>query len=164
MPVREIRLYPDPILRQRSANLECGAPETAQVVQDLWDTLDSHTGVGLAAPQIGHAVRAIVIDATRARRPVRNHGRLALLNPQILETRGMASFREGCLSVPEMVAHVRRAEHVTVVATLPDGAPITVMSEGFEAVILQHEIDHLNGIVFVDRVSSARDLKFRSRE
>jgi peptide deformylase len=117
--------------------------------------------VGIAAPQIGHSFRIIAIDATRAKRPVENHGRLALLNPVVISSSGQTSFREGCLSIPDLVARVSRAEEVIVQAILPDGSATTFTAEGFEAVILQHEIDHLNGILFIDRVKSARDIKFR---
>jgi peptide deformylase len=134
-----------------------------RVIADLWDTLDSHHGVGIAAPQIGARFRVIAVDATRAKRPVENHGRLTLLNPRILESTGQTSFREGCLSVPDMVAHIRRAEQVTVAATFPDGKPYTLLARGFEAVIIQHEIDHLDGVLFIDRVHSARDIKPRLR-
>ncbi|OPZ10225.1 MAG: Peptide deformylase [candidate division BRC1 bacterium ADurb.BinA364] len=162
MPVRPILLLPNPLLRQTAPPADWAAPDTARVIQDLWDTLDSHVGVGLAAPQIGESLRAIVVDATRARRPAANHGRLALLNPRILLAEGRISFREGCLSVPDLVAHISRAERVAVAALAPDGSPLTIEAEGFEAVILQHEIDHLNGQLFIDRVRRARDLKPRS--
>lgn len=163
MPVRDIVLYPQGILREKAVPLERVAPEAARVVQDLWDTLDAHTGVGLAAPQIGASFRAIVVDATRARRPVENHGRMALINPEIIASEGRLSFREGCMSIPDLVAHVERAEEVTVSAMRPDGQPITLTARGFEAVILQHEIDHLDGILFIDRVRHARDIKVRTK-
>lgn len=161
MPERPVVLYPNPILRERCAHANPENAQTQQVIRDLWDTLDSHVGVGLAAPQIGHATRIVVVDATRARRPCRNHGRLALLNPAIVLSEGTISFREGCMSIPELVAYIRRAERVTVAATLPDGERTTLSTDGFEAVILQHEIDHLDGVLFIDHVRRARDLKLR---
>jgi len=161
MPVRPIVLYPDPLLRRRAEEVDPASPEVARVVQDLWATLDSHVGVGIAAPQIGASVRIICIDATRAKRPVPNHGRLALLNPRVVSSEGSTNFREGCLSLPDLVARVRRAERVTVSGCLPNGEPTTITTEGFEAVILQHEIDHLDGVLFIDRVKSARDIKIR---
>jgi peptide deformylase len=161
MPERSIVLYPNPILRKQAEAVAQGDERVKAVVQDLLDTLDSHVGVGIAAPQIGESVRIIAIDATRARRPVRNHGRLVLVNPEIVAREGRTSFREGCMSVPDLVAQIERSERVTVAAHKPDGEPLTIMAEGFEAVILQHEIDHLDGILFIDRVHSARDLKPR---
>lgn len=161
MAAREIIIYPDPLLRAVAAPVAPESKEAVQLAQDLWDTLDGHSGVGIAAPQIGVSLRAVAVDATRAKRPVPNHGRLLLLNPEIVLAEGSTSFREGCLSIPDLVARVRRHERVTVSATLPGGAPMTFTAEGFEAVILQHEIDHLNGVLFIDRVKSARDIKIR---
>jgi len=162
MPVRPIVLYPEPLLRKKAGPADpCGDLAQA-IVRDLWDTLDDHAGVGIAAPQIGSLQRIIAIDATRARRPVINHGRLALINPQIILAEGQISFREGCLSVPDYVAHIRRAERITVSAFLPGGHPITIETAGFESVIIQHEMDHLDGILFIDRVHHARDLKPRT--
>lgn len=163
MAVRPIVLYPDPILRARAHDANVFQPDTARVLADLWDTLDSHTGVGIAAPQIGEPLRIIVVDATRARRPVPNHGRMALINPEVVLSEGEIAFREGCMSIPDFVAHVTRARTVVISAVLPTGEPTTFVAEGFEAVILQHEIDHLDGVLFIDRVRSARDLKPRGR-
>ncbi|MCX7013367.1 MAG: peptide deformylase [Candidatus Sumerlaeota bacterium] len=163
MAVRPIVLYPNPILREKARHADPASEEVRRALQDLWDTLDDHTGVGLAAPQIGRPLRMIVVDATRARHPVSNHGRVALLNPRLLTAEGRISVREGCLSIPDLVAHVPRAERVTVAGTLPDGRPATLAPEGFEAVIFQHEIDHLDGVLFIDRVRRARDLKARPK-
>lgn len=161
MPVRPIVLYPDPMLRLKTSTVDPGDPALVDVLCDVQETLDSHVGVGLAAPQIGYPLRVVVVDATRARRPVPNHGRLLLLNPCIVAREGRISFREGCMSLPDLVAHVERAERVTVAAQLPDGSSTTFTAEGFEAVILQHEIDHLDGILFIDRVKRAKDIKAR---
>jgi peptide deformylase len=155
-------LYPDPILRSLANDADPECPETRLAIADLLDTLDSHTGVGIAAPQIGVTRRIIVVDATRAKRAVPNQGRLVLLNPFITSSTGTIAFREGCLSIPDMVARVTRANSIVVTADAPDGRPVEIRSEGFEAVILQHEIDHLNGILFIDRVHNARDIKIRS--
>jgi peptide deformylase len=163
MAVRPIVLYPDPVLRAKARDADALNPETARIVADLWDTLDSHTGVGIAAPQIAVSLRIIVVDATRARRPVPNHGRMTLINPEVVLREGEIAFREGCMSIPDFVAHVTRARTVVVSAVLPGGEPTTFVAEGFEAVILQHEIDHLDGVLFIDRIRSARDLKPRDR-
>jgi peptide deformylase len=162
MAIQPVRLYPDPILRQKSEIVDLRDDRTADVVRDLWDTLDSHAGVGIAAPQIGQSVRIIALDATRAKRPVPNHGRIVLINPEIIVAEGETSFREGCLSIPDLVARITRSERVTVAAMSVEGNPVAITAEGFEAVILQHEIDHLNGVLFIDRVRSARDLKIRN--
>ena len=161
MPIRPIVLYPNPILRGKAGHADPAEAETQRAIRDLWDTLDDHEGVGLAAPQIGYSLRIIVVDATRARQPVPNHGRVALLNPQVLLGEGRISLREGCLSIPDLVAHIRRPERTTIAGLLPDGQKTTISPGGFEAVIFQHEIDHLDGVLFIDRVRRARDLKAR---
>lgn len=163
MAVREILIYPHPILRRVCDEVRGPRQQWASLVQDLWDTLDAHTGVGIAAPQIGVCARIVVVDATRAKRPVPNHGRLTLVNPIILEKEGRISFREGCLSVPDYVAHVERAARIVVTAEDASGEPFSLVAEGFEAVVIQHELDHLDGILFLDRVRSARDVKLRVR-
>ena len=159
---KEIVLYPDPLLRQVSAPASPGVPQTRLAVEELEATLDNHQGVGISAPQIGHLLQIIVVDATRAKRPVENHGRLVLLNPKIALAEGKASFREGCMSIPDLVAYVPRADQITITAQYPDGTPTVLTAEGFESVILQHEIDHLNGVLFIDRVRRARDIKPRN--
>lgn len=162
MPVLSIILYPDPVLRSRADEVaDVSAPSVRELVASLWDTLDSHDGVGIAANQVGGLLRVIAVDATRARRPVKNHGRLTLINPVMVAREGTIAFREGCLSIPHYVARVPRAQSVVVWAVDASGSPLTVAAEGFEAVILQHEIDHLDGVLFIDRVRSARDLKPR---
>jgi peptide deformylase len=164
MAQREIVLYPADVLRQKAADADPGDPAVQEAVRDLWDTLDGHTGVGIAAPQIGESVRIIAVDATRARKPVPNHGRIALLNPEIVAREGEISFREGCMSIPDLVARIHRANRITVTGILPDGSPRKITAEGFEAVILQHEIDHLGGVLFIDRIRNARDLKPRNKD
>ena len=161
MPSRDIVLYPNPILRARAGEVDPTAPEVQKVVRDLQATLDDHVGVGIAAPQIGEGLRIIAVDATRARKPVPNHGPLVLLNPEIIAREGEITFREGCMSIPDFVARIPRSASVVISALTPDGIPCTIQSEGFEAVIFQHEIDHLDGILFIDRIAHARDLKPR---
>lgn len=161
MPSRDIVLYPNPILRARANEVDPSDPEVQAVIRDLQATLDDHVGVGIAAPQIGEGLRIIAVDATRARKPVPNHGPLVLLNPEIVSREGEITFREGCMSIPDFVARIRRSDRVVISALTPEGHPITIQSEGFEAVIFQHEIDHLDGILFIDRILHARDLKPR---
>ena len=158
---KEIVLYPDPLLRMTSEPAAFDDPATRQVIEELEATLDNHLGVGISAPQIGHLRQVIVVDATRAKRPVTNHGRLVLLNPKIVLSEGKASFREGCMSIPDLVAYVPRADQITVTAENANGEPVVLTADGFESVILQHEIDHLNGVLFIDRVRRARDIKPR---
>ncbi|MCX7625538.1 MAG: peptide deformylase [Candidatus Sumerlaeaceae bacterium] len=161
MSVRKILTIPHPLLRQEAREAEGPPSGWKTIIEDLWDTLNAHTGVGIAATQIGKSIRIIAVDASRAKRPVPNHGPLTLVNPRILERDGHISFREGCLSGPDYVAHIERAATVVVSALNQDGHPVIIEAHGFEAVIIQHEIDHLDGILFIDRVKRARDLKPR---
>ncbi len=155
MPPRRVLLYPDSRLKQVAAPAQ---PEDAERVgADLLDTMDElgHC-VGLAAPQVGELTRVIVVDVSAHRKASANNGRLVLVNPRIVARAGAEVGREGCLSIPDLTANVRRAVAIRV-----EHADGTVESEGFEARCLQHEIDHLDGILFLDRVASLVDDVFR---
>ena len=119
--------------------------------------------VGLAAPQIGEEVRIVVVDVTDHRRATVAHGLLALVNPVVADARGAEVAREGCLSIPDLTANVRRATAVVIEGTTPAGAPIRLETEGFEARCLLHEIDHLDGVLFLDRVDSLKRDVFRRK-
>lgn len=162
MAVREILLYPNPILRQVSRSLDPLSPEGRALAEDLADTLEAGPGVGLAAPQIGQAVRAIIVDA--ARNPKREgQGRFLLFDPRIVERSGTQTLREGCLSIPEYTGNVRRALEVRVEGLSTSGEQVTITSRDYEAVVFQHEIDHLDGILFLDRISDVRSDLFRRK-
>ncbi|MBI3928924.1 MAG: peptide deformylase [Armatimonadetes bacterium] len=160
MPVRPIVLYPDPILKQVCSPIEDIGPEVEAVLQDLEDTLGASPGVGVAAPQIGVALRAIAVDVT-PKNP--GHGLLLLINPELVSLEGARVVREGCLSIPEYTANVRRAEKVVVQGRDRTGAMVVFESTGLEAICLQHEIDHLDGILFLDRVASLSTDVFRRK-
>jgi len=115
-------------------------------------------GVGIAAPQIGKPVAIVVIDCRRARRPCRHHGLLVMCDPVIERAEGEVWGREGCLSVPGWRGLVPRAARVVVSFFDLDGRKKRLHSEGFEARVVQHEVDHLHGILFIDRIRSTRDL------
>jgi peptide deformylase len=106
----------------------------------------------------------VVIDCSLALKPCANHGLLALINPVISRSEGKRLGREGCLSIPDFTGNVVRAEKITVNAMTTNGAQTRVEAEGFEAVVLQHEIDHLDGILFLDRVSSLKTDVFRRKK
>lgn len=167
MTVREILLYPHPLLRHtKNAPVTPDHPFLAAVLRDLEDTLDASPGVALAAPQIGYALRAIIVDVRRDRRPERRagHGRVLLLNPRILDSSHPARVREGCLSLPDFTGNVIRHQRVVVEGLSPEGKPRILESLGFEAVAFQHEIDHLAGRLFLDRITSPHtDLFPRAR-
>lgn len=115
-------------------------------------------GVGIAAPQIGDNRRMIVVDCSESLRPCKNHGLLFMVNPTIDSADGERLGREGCLSVPDWVGMVPRAAQVCVSFDDLSGQQQQITSTGFEARVIQHEIDHLNGILFIDRVVSSKSL------
>ena len=127
---------------------------------DLLDTMRSHPGcVGLAAPQIDELVRIVAVDVSEHPKAETSNGELVLVNPRVVRAEGAHVAREGCLSIPDLTANVRRATEIVVAATTPAGEDRQVEAEGFEARCLLHELDHLDGILFLDRVDSlARDV------
>ena len=151
--IRDVLLHPHPLLTRRAEP----ATDPDRVVADLLDTMRSFGHcVGIAAPQIGESVRIAVVDCTGHRKAPDAHGELILVNPVIVASEGSEVGREGCLSIPELTANVRRA---TAIAVEAEG--VRVESEGFEARVLQHEIDHLDGLLFLDRVESLEADVFR---
>lgn len=167
MAVLPIRVFPDPILKEKAAPVEGATPEVSAFVDDLVDTMrNAPGGVGIAAPQVGVPWRIIAVDVSAHRRGSRepNHGLLVLLNPEILAMGGQQVVREGCMSVPEYTANVRRAEWVLVDALDREGARTIIEAVGFEAVAIQHEMDHLDGLLFLDRVASVKNDLFRRRK
>ncbi len=156
MAVRPVLRYPHPSLKQRAREVAGGEDDLRdRVVRDLLDTMESfgHT-VGLAAPQLDELVRIVAVDVTGHKKATTQNGLLVLANPVIVEAHGAEVGREGCLSIPQLTANVRRATRIRVEAIDADGRPVDVTSEGFEARCLQHEIDHLDGVLFLDRVDS----------
>ena len=155
MPVREVLRMPHPVLKRVCAPVE-DLDEATRVARDLLDTMDaSPRCTGIAAPQIGEEARVVVVDVTGHRRAVSCAGRLVLVNPVVVESGGSVVVREGCLSIPDFTGDVRRAETVVVEATDADGAPLRVEADAFEARCILHELDHLDGVLFLDRVESA---------
>jgi peptide deformylase len=158
MPAAPVLLYPNPLLKQRCAPVEA-AEQIARVATALVDTMRSHTRcVGLAAPQIGELVRMVVIDVSDHPKADTCQGLLVLVNPVFVHFAGDELGREGCLSIPDLTANVRRATTVSVEALSPEGDPVAFEANAFEARVLQHELDHLDGILFLDRIASKQDL------
>jgi peptide deformylase len=158
--VREVLRYPHPALKQVARALDPGEDEEiARVAADLLDTMDSFGHcVGLAATQLGEMVRMVVVDVTGHKKATASNGRLVLVNPRIVSAAGAEVGREGCLSIPELTANVRRATTIEV-----ESADGTLRSDGFEARCLQHELDHLDGLLFLDRVDSLTADVFRRK-
>jgi peptide deformylase len=165
MAVKDIVKYPDSRLKVVSNSVKQIDKFILQTIKDLSDTLDaySHT-VGIAAPQIGISLRIIIIDASKKRGCIENHGKLVLINPEIYSYDGLLQFREGCLSVPDFTANINRAKEVSVYYYDTAFKRQFIKALDFEAVLLQHEIDHLNGVLFLDRVISKRTDLFRRKK
>lgn len=165
MAVCPIVLYPDPILKQVAAPVAEVDAVALAVMQDLLDTMvESGHSVGVAAPQIGVSLRIVVVDVSKSKLGRDNHhGLLEMINPQILESTGSRVMREGCMSVPDYTGNVNRAERIVVEFTGRGGRTRVIECSGFEAVAIQHEIDHLDGLLFLDRVSSLKTDLYRRK-
>ncbi|MGH7314078.1 MAG: peptide deformylase [Candidatus Rokuibacteriota bacterium] len=146
MAALKVRKYGDPILRRRASEVGEITPDIRKIVDDMVETMYDEVGIGLAAPQIGISLRLIVIadDATRQVRP--------LVNPVIVDRDGERTAEEGCLSIPGIFAPVSRAVWVRLAARDLDGPPVTIEGRDLLARVLQHEIDHLDGVLFIDRL------------
>jgi peptide deformylase len=153
--VREVLRYPHPALKEVCSPAQANRIEA--VAADLLDTMRSFERcVGIAAPQIGELTRVAVVDVSEHPKAETSSGLLVLANPRVVETEGSEVGREGCLSLPDLTANVRRATRIVV-----EHAAGSVACEGFEARCVLHEIDHLDGILFLDRVESIVDDVFR---
>ena len=165
MAVREVLHYPARVLKGLAGPVgEIGARERA-LADDLVDTMRDAPGcVGLAAPQLGVALRAFALDVSVMRKPPEgNHGLVVLFDPELIVAAGSDLKREGCMSVPDWTCDVRRATEVVVRGRTPDGDPRVIEATGFEARAMQHELDHLDGLLVLDRVASARTDVFRRK-
>ena len=162
MPARPILLYPDAILKRPVAAVSPADPVLLGVIDDMLASLAGSPGVALAAPQIGYALSIIVVDVSR-KKGEQGHGLVVLLNPRILHSDSPRIVREGCLSVPDFTGNVRRYDHAVVEGMTQDGQRTVLSVSGFEALAFQHEIDHLAGILFLDRIESLNTDLFRRK-
>ena len=166
MAVRPILVYPDPLLKQVAAPVGEVDASACELVRDLVDTMRAagHS-VGVAAPQIGDLRRVLVVDVSSSKlgRQQHNHGLLEMINPRIIERSGNRTFREGCMSVPDYTGNVTRAERIVIEFMTCEGRLRVIESSDFEAVAIQHELDHLDGLLFLDRVSSLKTDVFRRK-
>lgn len=164
MAVLNILTYPDERLKRVAEPVECFDAELRGFVTDLEETMRAGPGgVGIAAPQVDRPQRIVIVDCSVARKPVPNHGTLVLINPEVTQWQGMEVGREGCMSVPDYTGNVIRAENITLEAQDPYGERHSYDFEGFEARAVQHEIDHLDGLLFLDRLVSRRNDLFRRK-
>jgi peptide deformylase len=165
MPVQPILRYPHPVLKKLCRKVDHIDESILALVQDLIDTMQGGPGsVGVAASQIGVTLRVCVVDVSHNRHgKENNHGLLRMINPEITSRSGLAVMREGCMSVPDYTGDVDRATEITVRFVEPDGTERELIASGFEAVALQHEMDHLDGILFLDRIVSIKTSLFRRK-
>lgn len=145
MALREICLYPNPALREQTQEIKNIDEEIKTLIQDMWDTMYEHDGIGLAAPQVGVAKKLVVVDYKGEK--------FVLINPVITEEEGEVRREEGCLSFPDIFEKVTSPEAMSVEYINEDGAKVSKELDGFLACVFHHEIDHLNGRLLIDRVT-----------
>jgi peptide deformylase len=159
MALLQIVTYPEKSLSLPSDRVDTIDDEIRQLIEDMGETMFHESGIGLAAPQVGVNKRILVYDAR-----VEDPKIAALINPEIIQASGsQLSENEGCLSVVDFRADVKRYEQVTVRALDMDGNPVEFEAHGLMAVIMQHEIDHLDGILFIDRISTLKRAMYRKK-
>ncbi|MDR2395291.1 MAG: peptide deformylase [Endomicrobium sp.] len=162
MKIFPIITIPNPILKQSSFHVQEITKETKDLIENLKATLHAHPRcVGIAAVQVGILQRIIIVDVAQSLKEHRNNGLLVMINPDIKYCSGEISSREGCLSVPNFVGNVVRKKKIEVEYLNINGDKQELKTSGFEAIVIQHEIDHLNGKVFLDRVISLNTDVFR---
>ncbi len=163
MALLEILRYPDPRLKQESEAIESFDDSLRAVIADLEQTMRAGPGgVGIAAPQTGHFIRVVIVDVS-SKPKIKQHGRMVMVNPEIISYDGFAKSREGCMSVPDYTGNVIRAENIEVEYFDEFGEKHSVKSSGFEARAIQHELDHLEGLLFLDRLVSRRSDLFKRK-
>jgi peptide deformylase len=164
VPVRPVVRLPDHVLKRVADAVAEIGPEEKALAADLLDTMfASPSCVGVAAPQIGASVRAFCVDVTGHKKADSCHGAFVLFNPVLILARHLELAREGCLSVPDLTGNVARATEVVVRGLTPEGTTRVIEANAFEARALQHELDHLDGLLFIDRVGSLSTDVFRRK-
>ncbi len=164
MAILDILEYPDTRLKQVCEEVLQFDDELRRFIADLDETrLQAPGCVGIAAPQVGRFQRICIVDLTVMKKPQANQGHLLLINPEITAWQGYKKGREGCLSVPDYTGNVMRAEKITLEACNAEGGLQEYTFTGFEARAVQHEIDHLDGLLFLDRLVSRRNDLFRRK-
>lgn len=147
---REVLTYPNPVLAQKSADVDEITQEIRDLAEEMTQLMYENRGIGLAAPQVGESLRLVTIDLSG---PDERTELMVLVNPVILSKEGRILDEEGCLSVPNLRAKVERADKVRVKAKNLEGEEVNLDAEGLMAICLQHELDHLDGVLFIDRIS-----------
>lgn len=160
MAVREIKTYPDEVLRHKSLNVNEFTGDIDSLIADMIETMYCASGIGLAAPQVAEHKRIIVIDTSWKED---GHPLIVLINPEIVEGFGCIDSEEGCLSVPKYLTTVKRSENILVKGIDRDMKPVEIECSGLLARVVQHEIDHLNGVLFFDHLSLIKREFFKKR-
>ena len=163
MAILDVLVYPDTRLKRVSSPVKNFDDDLSKFIFDLEETMRAGPpSVGIAAPQVGRFERIVIIDVS-SKPDIPNHGKLILINPKIVSKQGSVVGREGCLSVPDYTGNVMRAEALTLQALNLVGKTVNYQMEGFEARAISHEIDHLEGVLFLDRLVSRRNSLFRRK-
>ncbi len=160
MAIRTILEFPDPVLRQLAQSITVFDERLMELVKDMTETMYDAPGIGLAAPQIGESIQLIVVDVAKIEKEQKV---LAMINPRLIGYEGTQVDEEGCLSVIELTANVKRYQKVTVSYQNLSGEPRELTAEDRFAVILQHEIDHLRGILFLDHLSALKRTLYKKK-
>ncbi len=161
MAILEIKKYPEKVLKQKAAPVENIDARLQRLIDDMLETMYAAPGVGLAAPQVGVSKRVIVIDVSH--RDEENIPLVVLINPEIMDTSGEVEGEEGCLSLPGYIANVTRAEKIAVRGLNREGKHTEIECGGLLCRALQHEIDHLEGTLLIDRISKIKREFFKKR-
>lgn len=149
MAIRTILHYPDPRLREKAVRVDRVTPELSKLIEDMAETMYAAPGVGLAATQIGELHRLFIIDIAADNEP---SNLMVFINPEIVKAEGEQIWAEGCLSFPGITEDLKRADNITVKAMGRDGEPFEIKADGLLAVAIQHENDHLDGVLMIDRM------------
>jgi len=161
--VLPILTYPDATLKQVSHEVEQIDDTVLSFITELEETMrNGPGGVGIAAPQVGHFERIVIVDVS-SKPKIEQHGRLVLINPEISRWDGMKVGREGCMSVPDFTGNVIRAERIALSYLDEQGESQELEASGYEARAIQHELDHLDGLLFLDRLVSRRNDLFKRK-
>ena len=163
MAIREIKKFPDPVLRKKTAAVGAIDDDLCRLIDDMVETMHAAPGVGLAANQVGVPLQVAVIDIGDHEEEGKKHPLVVLIDPEVLSLEGSVVAEEGCLSVPDFTEKVKRAARIKVRAKDRAGKTFELEADGLMAKALQHEIDHLNGILFIDRLSPIKKSIFRRR-
>jgi peptide deformylase len=160
MAILEIKKYPEKVLKKKASPVTSFGQDLQSLIDDMIETMYAAPGVGLAAPQVGESKRLAVIDISSRDEKV---PLLVIINPVIVCSEGICEFEEGCLSIPEYTSKIKRAEKVVVRAQNREGGGIEIEGTDLLAIALQHEIDHLDGILLIDRISPIKREFFKKR-